>query len=115
MLNSNSFVEIDNDNKDTKMSMVFCRGCGKEIHESARACPQCGATQFTGGNKNRISAALLAFFLGGFGAHKFYLGKIGQGLLYLIFCWTFIPSIIAFVEFIIYLCDTDENFARKYG
>ncbi|EOW7235823.1 TM2 domain-containing protein, partial [Cronobacter sakazakii] len=52
---------------------------------------------------------------GGFGAHKFYLGKIGQGLLYLIFCWTFIPSIIAFVEFIIYLCDTDENFARKYG
>lgn len=43
------------------MSMVFCRGCGKEIHESARACPQCGATQFTGGNKNRISAALLAF------------------------------------------------------
>ncbi|ELY3611370.1 NINE protein [Cronobacter sakazakii] len=97
------------------MSMVFCRGCGKEIHESARACPQCGATQFTGGNKNRISAALLAFFLGGFGAHKFYLGKIGQVLLYLIFCWTFIPSIIAFVEFIIYLCDTDENFARKYG
>ncbi|EOC1691855.1 TM2 domain-containing protein [Cronobacter turicensis] len=97
------------------MSMVFCRGCGKEIHESARACQQCGATQLIGGNKNRISAALLAFFLGGFGAHKFYLGKIGQGLLYLIFCWTFIPSIIAFVEFIIYLCDTDEYFARKYG
>ena len=29
------------------------------------------------GNKNRIVAALLAFFLGGFGAHKFYLGQIG--------------------------------------
>ena len=27
------------------MSMVFCRGCGKEIHESALACPSCGATQ----------------------------------------------------------------------
>lgn len=27
------------------MSMVFCRGCGKEIHETARACPQCGAVQ----------------------------------------------------------------------
>ena len=25
--------------------MVFCRGCGKEIHESAPACPHCGATQ----------------------------------------------------------------------
>lgn len=27
------------------MSMVFCRGCGKEIHESAPTCPQCGAPQ----------------------------------------------------------------------
>lgn len=22
--------------------MVHCRACGKEIHESARVCPQCG-------------------------------------------------------------------------
>jgi hypothetical protein len=27
------------------MSMVFCRGCGKEIHESAISCPFCGALQ----------------------------------------------------------------------
>ncbi len=27
------------------MSMVFCRGCAKEIHQSAMACPQCGAPQ----------------------------------------------------------------------
>tara|TARA_R110000851_G_scaffold315514_1_gene478028 strand:+ start:12622 stop:12957 length:336 start_codon:yes stop_codon:yes gene_type:complete len=26
--------------------MVFCRGCGKEIHDSASACPHCGADQF---------------------------------------------------------------------
>ncbi|ECI2307722.1 NINE protein [Salmonella enterica] len=98
------------------MSMVFCRGCGKEIHESAKTCPQCGAAQSVShGEKSRVAAALLAFFLGGFGVHKFYLGKIGQGFLYLIFCWTFIPAIIAFIEFIIYLCDSDENFARKYG
>jgi len=25
--------------------MVFCRGCGKEIHETAPACPSCGALQ----------------------------------------------------------------------
>lgn len=25
--------------------MVFCRGCGKEIHETAPACPMCGALQ----------------------------------------------------------------------
>jgi polyferredoxin len=27
------------------MSMVFCRGCAKEIHETAVACPSCGASQ----------------------------------------------------------------------
>ena len=27
------------------MNMVFCHGCGKEIHESAATCPQCGAAQ----------------------------------------------------------------------
>ncbi|MFI3308423.1 TM2 domain-containing protein [Ewingella allii] len=96
-------------------NMVFCRGCGKEIHETARSCPHCGATNSVPGSKNRIAAALLAFFLGAFGVHKFYLGKIGQGFLYLLFCWTFIPSIVAFVEFIIYLCMSDEDFARKYG
>ena len=29
------------------MSMVFCRGCGKEIHETAVTCPLCGAPQNT--------------------------------------------------------------------
>jgi TM2 domain-containing membrane protein YozV len=67
------------------------------------------------GNKSRIVAAILAFFLGGLGIHKFYLGQIGWGIIYLIFCWTFIPSIVAFIEFIIYLCTSDEDFARKYG
>ena len=62
-----------------------------------------------------MTAALLAFFLGGLGAHKFYLGKVGQGFLYLIFCWTFIPAIVAFIEFFIYLSTSDEDFARKYG
>ena len=27
------------------MAMVHCRGCGKEIHESAPTCPHCGAPQ----------------------------------------------------------------------
>lgn len=96
--------------------MKFCSGCGKEVHETAMSCPSCGAVlSVAKGGKSRVTAALLAFFLGGIGVHKFYLGKIAQGFLYLLFCWTFIPALIAFVEFIIYLCDTDENFARKYG
>lgn len=27
------------------MSMIFCHGCGKQIHETAKSCPQCGASQ----------------------------------------------------------------------
>lgn len=48
--------------------------------------------------KNTTTAVLLALFLGGFGAHHFYMGKTGLGILYLVFCWTFIPAIIALIE-----------------
>jgi TM2 domain-containing membrane protein YozV len=41
---------------------------------------------------------LLALFLGGFGAHRFYMGEMGLGILYFVFCWTGIPSIVAFIE-----------------
>lgn len=61
---------------------------------------------------NKVIYCILAAFLGGIGVHKFYAGKIGTGILYLIFCWTFIPSTIAFIEFIIALCkkaDTNGN------
>lgn len=102
-------------------NQMFCRGCGEAIHVTAPQCPHCGAAQRAsyslgdGSGRNRIIAAVLAFTLGGFGAHKFYLGQIGLGILYLVFFWTFIPAIVAFVEFIIYLAMSDEEFARKYG
>ncbi|MCD8303771.1 MAG: NINE protein [Prevotellaceae bacterium] len=65
--------------------------------------------------KSKVAAALFAFFLGGLGVHKFYLGQIGKGIIYLIFCWTGIPTIIAFIEFILYLCMSDEEFDYKYN
>lgn len=64
--------------------------------------------------KNKIVAGLLAIFLGGLGIHKFYMGKIGKGILYMLFCWTFIPSFIAFIEGIVYLCSNDHNFQVKH-
>lgn len=50
---------------------------------------------------NKVAYCLLALFLGGFGAHKFYSGKTGMGILYIVFCWTAIPSFVAWVELII--------------
>ena len=47
--------------------------------------------------KSRILAAVLAIFLGGLGIHKFYMGKIGWGVVYLLFCWTGVPAIVALV------------------
>jgi len=59
---------------------------------------------------NKIVYCILAFFLGGIGIHKFYAGKTSSGILYLLFCWTVIPSFIAFIEFIVALCKhADSN------
>ena len=35
--------------------MVFCRGCGKEIHETALMCPHCGAPQSKSSNMGKTS------------------------------------------------------------
>lgn len=52
---------------------------------------------------NKVGYVLLALLLGGFGAHKFYSGRTGLGILYIVFCWTFIPATVALVEAIIAL------------
>lgn len=67
------------------------------------------------GNRTKNSALLWCFFLGGLGAHKFYLGKPGWGILYLVFFWTFIPAAIAFVEFILLIMTSEKDFDRKYN
>jgi len=65
--------------------------------------------------RNRVTAALFAIFLGGLGIHKFYLGSVGMGVVYLLFCWTFIPSIIGFIGGIIFLTMSDAAFNDKYN
>jgi len=76
----------------------------------------------TSGSK-RIVAALLAFFLGVFGVHKFYLGYKAQGFvmsLVFILGWillgipSFIIGVIAFIEAIVYIIKSDEEFERAY-
>ncbi len=63
--------------------------------------------------KSKTTAGILAILLGGLGVHKFYLGNVGMGIVYLLFCWTTIPAIIAFIEGIVYLTSSDENFQLK--
>jgi TM2 domain-containing membrane protein YozV/ribosomal protein L40E len=103
----------------------FCSECGAVIKAKAEICPKCGVRQMgqpvinlgpvAPNGKSRIAAALFAFFLGAFGGHKFYLGQIGLGILYLLFFWTFIPALVAFIEFILFLTMSDEAFNQKYG
>ena len=64
--------------------------------------------------KSRAVAAVLAALLGGIGAHKFYLGKWGWGLLYLAFCWTYVPSVLALIDFVLLICRSEEDFMQRY-
>ncbi len=66
--------------------MVYCRACGRRIHSSATSCPGCGARQMVADESHRIilPAFLLCLLLGSLGAHRYYVGKIGTGLLMLV-------------------------------
>lgn len=103
----------------------FCTSCGNQIHMMAEICPVCGVRQMmapqqvayfpVAPRKDKQLAAVLALLLGGLGVHKFYLGKVGQGILYLIFCWTLIPAIVSFIEAIVLLSQSEESFQRSIG
>lgn len=76
---------------------MYCYKCGKEIDDEAVVCPGCGCAtrNYTAKTiavanletspKSRLVALLLCIFLGIFGVHRFYLGKIGTGL---VWCFT---------------------------
>ena len=109
--------------REKLMPLITCNDCSNEISDKANACPKCGSPieanqthiqKAARGDKSRVTAAILALFLGGLGIHKFYLGQTGIGVVYLIFCWTFIPAILGLIEGIMYLCHTDERFQEAF-
>lgn len=65
--------------------------------------------------KNKTTAALLALFLGGIGIHRFYLDKGVSGIFYLLFCWTFVPAFIAFIEALLLFTMNEEEFNIYYN
>ena len=85
--------------------------------------PDAPAANNNSGLSKRLVAALLAFFVGGLGIHKFYLGYKNQGIIILLVFFlgfillgfpTIIISIVAFIEFVIYLLKSDEEFEQTY-
>ena len=107
---------------------MYCRNCGNHIDDNASFCSNCGvATDGSNSNmpidtaaptpskgKSKLAAGLFGILLGGIGVHKFYLGN-AIGVLYLLFCWTGIPSVIGLVEGIVYLTMSDREFDDKYN
>ncbi len=95
---------------------AFCANCGGQLAPNAVVCMNCGvASDFgaakkagagIGGDgwcpagKEKIVAILLAFFLGGFGIHNFYLGESKKGILRLLTCWFGLGGLLALIDFI---------------
>ena len=92
------------DNFGKREHEVFCYSCGSIIIKEAEICPKCGVRQKGAGGSSDVStkwitALLLCIFVGSFGAHRFFVGKIGTGVLMLITLggcgiWTIIDLIM---------------------
>ena len=69
--------------------------------------------------KNQYVAAALAWFLGVFGIHNFYLGERRAGVVKIILTITLIgmlyTGIAAIIDTVIHLTMSKEDFDRKYN
>lgn len=62
---------------------MFCSKCGKEINDEAVICVHCGCSvnsNIQPEGHDWLVTMLLSWFLGGFGAHRFYTGHIGTAI-----------------------------------
>lgn len=103
---------------------MYCKNCGKQIDDKAAVCIHCGVAvndvqqpvinvinNNTNTNVNSASGYIhkkkwtafwLCFFLGLVGAHRFYVGKVGTGILWLLTGGFF--YIGALVDLVVILC-----------
>lgn len=108
----------------------FCFECGGAINAKAEICPKCGVRQMpppsplaspptalrsAGERKSKFSAGLIALFLGGIGIHKFYLNRTKEGVLYLLFCWTLVPSVLGLLDALNLFTMNQTLFDERYN
>lgn len=65
--------------------------------------------------KSRGLAIIFALILGSIGAHRFYLGQIKLGVVYLLFSWTGIPFIVSIIDAIMLILMNESEFLEKYN
>ena len=96
----------------------YCHNCGSETAQGAAVCTSCGsalsAVPAGQEQKSKLVAVLLAFFVGGFGIHDFYLGYSKNGIIKIVLtvCTGVGGSIWALIDFIRLLTgslDKDAN------
>lgn len=105
-----------------------CDGCGTSVRGEWAArglCAECQRRRHpthapqvplaVASGKSRGLAAILAFFTGGIGLHRFYLGNWMAGFIYLVFCWTLIPTLAGWVEGVRYMLMDDVDFKARYS
>lgn len=118
----------------------FCSACGNAMDSRAEVCPQCGVRQLPAvPPKSRMVTAMLAILMGSFGLHRFYLGQAVPGLAYNLVWISFmvarfvfaeagalklshlmtigvvLPTLVSFIEGVVFLCTSDESFAQRYN
>lgn len=118
----------------------YCPNCGAPLEQGTNVCPQCGSivgpepaqNQYQQPQyqqqpvyqnygyqplpaKSKVAAGILFLLLGDIGIGNFYMGRVGLGIVDILFCWTGIPGIINFIRGIIVLCSSDESFCQKYN
>ncbi|MBO7042344.1 MAG: NINE protein [Alphaproteobacteria bacterium] len=101
------------------MAMIYCRECGARHSDKAKACPKCGYVQYDF-SKSIAIYLLLCWFLGVFGAHRFYAGKPATGVVMFILSCTivglFVTGIWTIIDFIVGVCNIktpEKVFAEK--
>ena len=107
---------------------MHCSSCGAIIKKEAVICVKCGVPNKSGGSpqsnnfdtakygeKSQLTALILCFFVGWLGVHRFYVGKVGTGILMLFTGGGF--GLWWFIDFIFILTgsfkDADGNKLQK--